>query len=436
MCWSWCPSAGWAERLGGAPAPPGGRRWPGDWAEAAAGWPVVVGPGPPPGRPCPRLAAAVVLDAHDEAYRSERTPLRRRARWWPSGPPARAPRAWSPRRARPRSWPSGASGGRVPRALERAGWPAVVGGRPPGSDPRTGLLTESAGPRWPAGAPRRRGPAGLRAQPHRPGPPAGLCAPAASWPAASAAAGRCRQVRRAPGVPGVRGRGARWCAPPAGRPGSRCSGRGWPACARSSRRSWGGRWPRWPARPGPGHRRPCPTPRCWSGTEAVLHRVRRAAAVAFLDFDQHLLAPRFGAAEEALALLARAGRLVGGPGRRRAAGPGSSSRPACPTTRCWRPASTATRAAWSRASWPCATSSTCPRPARWPWCRGPGPRCYAAGLRGVEVADLGDGRWLVRAQRAPGRSATPWPRCPARRPGSGSRSIRSRSEPAAGTMSR
>ena len=29
------------------------------------------------------------------------------------------------------------------------------------------------------------------------------------------------------------------------------------------------------------------------GTEAVLHRVRRAAAVAFLDFDQHLLAPRF-----------------------------------------------------------------------------------------------------------------------------------------------
>jgi primosomal protein N' (replication factor Y) len=48
------------------------------------------------------------------------------------------------------------------------------------------------------------------------------------------------------------------------------------------------------------------------GTEAALHRVRRAAAVAFLDFDQHLLAPRFGASEEALALLARAGRMVGG----------------------------------------------------------------------------------------------------------------------------
>ena len=38
-------------------------------------------------------------------------------------------------------------------------------------------------------------------------------------------------------------------------------------------------------------------------------------AVAFLDFDQELLAPRYRAAEEALALLARASRLVGGRGR-------------------------------------------------------------------------------------------------------------------------
>jgi primosomal protein N' (replication factor Y) len=48
------------------------------------------------------------------------------------------------------------------------------------------------------------------------------------------------------------------------------------------------------------------------GTEAVLHRVRAASAVAFLDFDQELLAPRFRAGEEALALLALASRLVGG----------------------------------------------------------------------------------------------------------------------------
>jgi primosomal protein N' (replication factor Y) len=48
------------------------------------------------------------------------------------------------------------------------------------------------------------------------------------------------------------------------------------------------------------------------GTEAVLHRVSSAAVVVFLDFDAELLAPRYRAAEQALALLARAGRVVGG----------------------------------------------------------------------------------------------------------------------------
>lgn len=47
------------------------------------------------------------------------------------------------------------------------------------------------------------------------------------------------------------------------------------------------------------------------GTEAVLHRVHRADVVAFLDVDGELLAPRFRAGEQALALLVRAARLVG-----------------------------------------------------------------------------------------------------------------------------
>lgn len=47
------------------------------------------------------------------------------------------------------------------------------------------------------------------------------------------------------------------------------------------------------------------------GTEAVLHRVRSLDVVAFLEFDSELLAPRYRAAEQALGLLARAGRLVG-----------------------------------------------------------------------------------------------------------------------------
>jgi primosomal protein N' (replication factor Y) len=58
-----------------------------------------------------------------------------------------------------------------------------------------------------------------------------------------------------------------------------------------------------------------PDTRVVVGTEAVLHRIPGADLVAFLDFDQELLAPRFTASEHALALLARAGRMAGGRNR-------------------------------------------------------------------------------------------------------------------------
>lgn len=47
------------------------------------------------------------------------------------------------------------------------------------------------------------------------------------------------------------------------------------------------------------------------GTEAVLHRIERADTVAFLEFDREILAPRYRSAEQAMALLVRAARLVG-----------------------------------------------------------------------------------------------------------------------------
>lgn len=47
------------------------------------------------------------------------------------------------------------------------------------------------------------------------------------------------------------------------------------------------------------------------GTEAALHRVKRASQVVFLEFDQELLAPRFRAAEQAASLLIRSARLIG-----------------------------------------------------------------------------------------------------------------------------
>lgn len=46
------------------------------------------------------------------------------------------------------------------------------------------------------------------------------------------------------------------------------------------------------------------------GTEAVLHRISTADVVAFLEFDSEMLAPRFRAGEQALALLIRAGRIA------------------------------------------------------------------------------------------------------------------------------
>lgn len=51
------------------------------------------------------------------------------------------------------------------------------------------------------------------------------------------------------------------------------------------------------------------------GTEAVLHRVRRADVVAFLDLDSELLAPRFRSREQVWSLVARAARSVGPSGR-------------------------------------------------------------------------------------------------------------------------
>lgn len=54
--------------------------------------------------------------------------------------------------------------------------------------------------------------------------------------------------------------------------------------------------------------------RLYVGTEAVLHQVGRADVVAFLDLDQELFAPRYRAAEQALGLVARAARIVGGRG--------------------------------------------------------------------------------------------------------------------------
>jgi primosomal protein N' (replication factor Y) len=56
--------------------------------------------------------------------------------------------------------------------------------------------------------------------------------------------------------------------------------------------------------------RDAPAERVVIGTEAVLQRIDRADVVVLLDLDQELLAPRYRAAEQALTLVARAARVV------------------------------------------------------------------------------------------------------------------------------
>jgi primosomal protein N' (replication factor Y) len=56
---------------------------------------------------------------------------------------------------------------------------------------------------------------------------------------------------------------------------------------------------------------PAPGTELFVGTEALLHRAPPVDVVAFLDLDQELLAGRYRAAEEAMALLVRAARVLG-----------------------------------------------------------------------------------------------------------------------------
>ena len=101
---------------------------------------------------------------------------------------------------------------------------------------------------------------------------------------------------------------ARWCVSTAVRASSATCGPVCRGCARSSRP-----WRRKPVIEITGETTDAVPDgaQVFIGTEAVLHRVGRADAVVFLDFDQELLAPRYRAAEEALTLLIRAARLVG-----------------------------------------------------------------------------------------------------------------------------
>ena len=313
------PSTGWAERLvarlvrRGCPAT-------GAWDAARAGWPVVVGSRAGAWAPVPRLAAAVVLDAHDASYREESAPtysavdvlLERAGRQdapcvlvSPVPPVALTAR-------------DGMKVLAPPSAEERAGWMTLERVDRRGADPRTGMYSEefvrlaravlddpATGERGPLVCVyNRTGGARLLACSHcgelarctrcgaaasRPRDEAVLRCPRCgdTRPVVCAACGRLRMKTLRAGVSRLREELAALLGVEVGEVAGPRAGSAEPAL---------------PAAP------------VLVGTEAVLHRVRHAAAVAFLDIDLHLLAARLTAIDDTLALLVRAARLVGGRG--------------------------------------------------------------------------------------------------------------------------
>ncbi len=129
------------------------------------------------------------------------------------------------------------------------------------------------------------------------------------------------------------------------------------------------------------------------GTEAVLHAVRWATMVGFLDLDHELLSPRFRAAEQALVLLARAGRLVGG----RPGGGRLVLRTAMPDHEVVRAAQAGTPELVAEAPAERRLLLALPPVTALAEVSGSGAAGVVARLEGVEVSPLGSGGYLVRA---------------------------------------
>lgn len=355
---------------------------PRDWAQAAAGVQVVLGTRAAAWAPCPDVAAIVVLDGHDERLQQEQAPT------WNGWVVAaeRAARAGIPcivaspcPTVELLAWgcltaPS--------RSVERRGWAALEVVDRRRDDPRTGLysgrlvnLLRTSG--RVVCVLNRKGRArllactgcGELARCDVCGgavvlPPTGqlTCTQCgATRPAVCLACGSTRLRLLRIGVSRAREELEALAGRPVGE-----------VTAETSRR---------------------PDAPVLVGTEAILYRLTQADAVAFLDFDQELLAARFRAGEEALALLSRAARLVGGRERhgRVLIQTRVPHHDVVQAALLADPGRLAAREAEIR------------RTLRLPPCTavalvsGPAAPTFIAALDGVEVAGPASGRWLVKA---------------------------------------
>jgi primosomal protein N' (replication factor Y) len=299
-----CPTVAVARSIGGQLRRAGVRVafHPREWAEGAAGA-TVVGTRAAAWAPVGGLAAVVVVDEHDEAHQQSQAPT-----WHARDVAAERARRAGVSCALTSPCPSleALAWGRLltpARAAERAGWPIVDVVDMRREDPRTGLLPAPLvrllrSDRRVLCVLNRTGRARLLmcaacgelarcegcdaavSQPSGSELVCARCGTARPVVCAACGGGRMKTLRQ--GVSRVRDEIAALVGEPVDE-----------ATA---------------ARPATEGLRA----RVVVGTEATLHRVDRADVVAFLDFDQELLAPRYRAAEQALGLLARAARVVGG----------------------------------------------------------------------------------------------------------------------------
>jgi primosomal protein N' (replication factor Y) len=279
------------------------------WDAARAGWPIVVGTRTAAFAPVPELAGVLVLDAEDERYRSEGAPT-----WSAVDVAIERGRRSGAAVALVTSCPSPSLAilpeqHSVGRASERGGWPVIVVADRTDADPRTGWFSEELA---------RQGAAALSTQSEG---IAVACILNRTGRAKLLACRRCGDLSRCASCDAAVALGDDELVCPrcsATRP-IICAGCGATAMKR--------------LRPGTAQLAEelsgllgvptaevtaSTTPeelvgaRAVVGTEAIVHRIRQATLVAFLDLDSQLLASRPGAERSTLALIGRAGRIVGG----------------------------------------------------------------------------------------------------------------------------
>ncbi len=281
---------------------------PDDWAQARAGRAaVVIGSMAAAWGPCPGLAAAVVVDAHDETLVAEGAPT-----WGAVALLAeRVRRAGAPLYAlTPCPPPELVAAGPVhvvEPGAERAGWAPVEIVDRRGDDPRLGLWSERLVQLVRAARPGRRVALVL----NRAGRVRILAC------AACGDLARCEKCHAAVSSPEPGRLHCDHCG--LDRPGvcARCGSTRLKALrlgvtrAREELETLAGR----PVGEVTASSTVLADDEVVIGTEAVLRRFDPASglgAIAFVDFDQELLAPRLRATDEALGLLALASRLVRG----------------------------------------------------------------------------------------------------------------------------